>query len=519
MAQFNIETNISDVSSQVSGLTSLVGGPLVKAVQSARAAWVALDLTFKATGIGLIISAVAAGIALLVNGLQRFQPVIDAFSQAWTFASTAVEVAADNLLRFLGILDGASRNILDTARRAAELEAALQRLEQREIDLIVTQSKLNAISREALLLSSDQTLSEEERIKQLGIAETAIRQQFENERAILDERIAIQTELLEQSNNRREDERELNELIASRADLDANEATMLKEITGLRTGLIKTIQRENEARDELNRSREESDDETLFRRQQEINEAQGESAANLHAARIFFLEDERVRREEELQELIDNQASKEAIAAAEGRVLEAKDEEAEAYHQGNLMRIKAEREADDQLVDARIANVGALGDFLTTIAGENKSLAIAGLIVEQAAGVAAIVVDTLKASARALADLGPVVGAPVATAIQVGGALSVGSAIAATVQGIKAINEAPGPAASGVAGGGGASGVAFGPTVATPATGAVQQAQAPALTQSTQQMQPIVLLTPTSGPGSLESSTRANDKRNLRRRL
>ena len=519
MAQFNIETNISDVSSQVSGLTSLVGGPLVKAVQSARAAWVAFNATFIATPIGAIITAVAVAIGLLVNGLSRFQPVIDAFSRAWTFASTAVEVAADNLLRFLGILDGASRSVLDTARRAAQLEAALQRLEEREIDLIVTQAKLNAVSREALLLSADQTLTEEQRIRQLGIAEAAIREQFENERAILDERIAIESELLRQSNNRREDERELNELIAQRSALEAAESTMLKEITGLRTGLLNVIQRETEANDELNRSREESVDETLFRRQQEINQAQGESEANLHAARIFFLEDERVRRQEELQELIDNQASKEAIAAAELRLLEAKDEEAEAYHQGTLMRIEAERRADESLVDAQISAAAALGDFLTTIAGENKSLAIAGLIVEQAAGVAAIVVDTLKASARALSDLGPIAGAPVATAIQVGGALSVGAAIAATVQGIKAINEAPGPAASGVAGGGGASGVVFGPTVATPATGAVQQAQAPALPQSTQQMQPIVLLTPTSGPGSLESSTRANDKRNLRRRL
>ena len=85
------------------------------------------------------------------------------------------------------------------------------------------------------------------------------------------------------------------------------------------------------------------------------------------------------------------------------------------------------------------------GNLLGQIAGKNKGLAIAGLVIEQAAGVARIIINTQAAAAKA-GYFTPLGIATLAT-----GAISVASAIAATVKGIKQINsvQVPGGGSSG----------------------------------------------------------------------
>ena len=532
MARFDIETNIGDVSDQVSGFASLVGGPLVRAIGLARAAWTALNVTFVASGIGLIITGVAAAIALLTEGLSRFQPLLNFFERTWAALGTGIEVAADNLLKFLGILDGETKSIRAAALAAASLVERRQELFVETTRYITIQARLNAVAREALLLSSDQSLSEQERIDALDAASVAINKNFQIERELLTERIAIEQGLLDLANSTDEQERELAESKAELIALDATQATQLKEITGLRSGLQKAIERQAGATRNLILA--ETNDELLDfqRRQIETNSALGASARELTMQRVTDAQDNLERLDMEIDALKSADATKEELAAAEMRRDAALGDLKETQHQDNLQRIaddiaaeEAKQNASEAITDAVIGSVGNIGDALTTLAGENKSLAIAGLIVEQAAGVAGIIVDTIRASTAALqpppVGLGPVAGIPLAAVIGVGGIASVVAAVAATKQGIDQINAAPGPSASGVAGGGGASGIAFGPTVATPATGPMGNAMAPVLSQQAADMQnqPTVLLTPTSGPGSLESSTRANNKRNNRRRL
>lgn len=86
------------------------------------------------------------------------------------------------------------------------------------------------------------------------------------------------------------------------------------------------------------------------------------------------------------------------------------------------------------------------GRLLQQVAGENKDLAIAGIILDQAAAVASIAINTQKNAAKA-GYLSPVGIAELAA-----GAVGIASAIMSAKQGIDAINS------SGIQGGGGYSG-------------------------------------------------------------
>lgn len=157
--------------------------------------------------------------------------------------------------------------------------------------------------------------------------------------------------------------------------------------------------------------------------------------------------------------------------AYQAQKLAAKDnaqqlEAIEINHKANLKNIDdAEFQAKKDL-QLQIVNLyGGFGRALQELAGKNKKLAIAGLLIEQAAGVATIIINTQKAAAKAGYFT------PLGIATLIAGAASVAAAVVATVKGIQKINEVQTP---GGGGGGGTS--AGGANVALPT---VSRAAAP----------------------------------------
>jgi hypothetical protein len=119
--------------------------------------------------------------------------------------------------------------------------------------------------------------------------------------------------------------------------------------------------------------------------------------------------------------------------------------------------------------DQQVANVAAVGNILTTIAGKSKKLAIAGLVLEQGANIAKVVIDTARGISAATAAAAPFIANPI-TAIpatanlarviaqqKIGAALSIAGIIAGASKGIAQINQAqiPGSSGGGSAGGSG----------------------------------------------------------------
>ena len=138
--------------------------------------------------------------------------------------------------------------------------------------------------------------------------------------------------------------------------------------------------------------------------------------------------------------------------------------EIEKKHSKNIIDIQnAEFQAKKDLQLKYVGVVGAVGGLLQQIAGKNKALAITGLLLEKAAAIATVVIQTAKGIAAATASAAPLLANPF-TAIpaaillaktivaqKVAAGISIAGIVVGAAQGISAINQA----SSGSSGGGG----------------------------------------------------------------
>ena len=107
---------------------------------------------------------------------------------------------------------------------------------------------------------------------------------------------------------------------------------------------------------------------------------------------------------------------------------------------------KAEQQARIELQLQYIGFAEQAGNILGQIAGKSKAVAIAGLLIEKGAAIAKIVTQMMSVPAI----LPPGIPNPAFIPARIGGALSIASVIAASVQGVQSINSA----AAGGSGGG-----------------------------------------------------------------
>ena len=128
-------------------------------------------------------------------------------------------------------------------------------------------------------------------------------------------------------------------------------------------------------------------------------------------------------------------------------------------------KVIADQEADDAIaakmaeIDGKealemeyINLVGSFSNLLGAIAGENKELQIAGIIVSQAANIAKIISNTTAANARALIELGPIAGAAAGVRQTISAGIGIATSVAA---GAKAISQIKSASSGGRGGGGG----------------------------------------------------------------
>ena len=123
----------------------------------------------------------------------------------------------------------------------------------------------------------------------------------------------------------------------------------------------------------------------------------------------------------------------------------------------NKQYAEEDKQIDMAKLESKYANaqvqidlVAQVGSFLSQIAGENKRLAIAGIVIEKAASIANIVANTGIANAKAVAATPLTAGQPFVGVNTVSAGLSIALAIAGAAKSIKEIN-----AAGSEAGGGG----------------------------------------------------------------
>jgi hypothetical protein len=103
---------------------------------------------------------------------------------------------------------------------------------------------------------------------------------------------------------------------------------------------------------------------------------------------------------------------------------------------------KAAQDAKVELNNKYLDLYAQFGGFLQQIAGKNKTLAIAGVVVEQAASIGRIISNTAVANAKAVAASPMTAGMPFVALNTASGALSIASSVAAGIKAVQQINAA-----------------------------------------------------------------------------
>lgn len=142
------------------------------------------------------------------------------------------------------------------------------------------------------------------------------------------------------------------------------------------------------------------------------------------------------------------------------------------------LEIATEKAAAQAKAEINMAYLGLFeqfGNLLGEIAGKNKALAIAGVVISQAASIGQIIANTGIANAKAVAASPLTFGAPWVAINTISAGLSIASTIASAIKSIQQINQAASQA--GVTGGGGGSISGGAPQVSAPRVGAATAPQ------------------------------------------
>jgi len=189
-------------------------------------------------------------------------------------------------------------------------------------------------------------------------------------------------------------------------------------------------------------------------RKQKEKEFQNELRDAKQAAYLAGIKDERFAAQESLRLELENQI---ASINQKGFSEEQKAELIKAIVEKNnadVLKLNRDFAEEDKQIDmakleSKYANaqvqidlVAQVGSFLSQIAGENKKLAIAGIVIEKAASIANIVANTGIANAKSVAASPLTGGMPWVGFNTASAGLSIALAIAGAAKSIKEINSA-----------------------------------------------------------------------------
>jgi hypothetical protein len=198
---------------------------------------------------GSKIKVLAADIPLIGKGIDKELAQKQYEEATQSIVNNSKDMANAAIQATTGIENGIEK-IKDAAKSTAnfvsesfqagsKLHEMQVRIEKEENKLIVSREKLNALYQEQRLLAQDQNATDAERIASLNKAQAAQNQLLKEEQAFID--LKIEKKKLENSLNdtSRDDEKELQQLIAERVRAEAQAARKSSTLVSLRSGIIK----------------------------------------------------------------------------------------------------------------------------------------------------------------------------------------------------------------------------------------------------------------------------------------
>jgi hypothetical protein len=265
------------------------------------------------------------------------------------------------------------------------------------------------------------------------------------------ERLAIQTEndsaLLEVKNKFNADSKVVQQ--AYQTDLDAVSAESLAKNKEFIDAQIELEKYKVEKKKELSESEREIVLSSLQTRLEALDAENGRVEFDFEQDLIRLGEQRNILAEQEAAELANTELT-------EFQKTEIRKKYADARKGITEQEIATERAANEAKHEINMAYLGLFeqfGNVLGQVAGKNKALAIAGVIIQQAASIGQIIASTGIANAKAVAASPLTFGMPWVAINTVSAGLSIAASVAGAVKSIQQINQAA--AQGGVQGGGG----------------------------------------------------------------
>ena len=269
------EDSVDNLSSGLSGVTAqadrLTGGLVsgfrngVKGIKNAVKGFKSLKVAIAATGIGLLVIALAS----LVSFFTKTQRGADKLSQAMKGIGAVVDVLIDRVSSFgeglfkilsgdfsegVDILKASLSGIVDEMKKegsaAVELEKAQQALEDRQIALIKVNAERRASIEELRLVAEDENKTNEERANALREAARLQNEIADDEIAIAKERARIIRERVALGESTREDLEEQANAEAEVIRLEGERSRRLRTLQTRLNAFTKGVEENTDATDE-----------------------------------------------------------------------------------------------------------------------------------------------------------------------------------------------------------------------------------------------------------------------------
>lgn len=449
----------------------------------------------------LVIAAIVglvAGIGYLTGAFGDF----DGSAEKAEKANKQLSKEIDNLAKSSELankeMERSNNYLLDMAKASGASTSELRKLAEQLINNEVAEKRLNAVKAQSIFLEARRVAGLEDATdaekataqkaydlfkEQNGIYNESL---DERKQLALNHRVQIRQEETDAENKLAEDRKKANEkrLEAQKeaakkraeeqkkADEDARKLELEK---------LKNLQKEyDDVQKIISESRKANDDSLLTENERKVNAENDAYLAKLEQLKAFNLSTEEIDEEH-----------KRKLDEIEAEYLNEKSEQfknddavrSESYDK-QVADEKAVEEAKKGVREAGIQNISNIGQQLQVLAGKNKAVAKAGLLVEGAVGIANIVSSTMQANAKAVAAFPLTGGQPFTTINTISGALSGAAQVKAIATGLKALGGGGAPSVPNM--GGGSTVSAAAPTVAFNNTAENQIGQSVARTQSEQ---------------------------------
>jgi len=450
----------------------------------------------------LVIAAIAglvAGIGYLTGAFGDFSGEAEEAEKANKQLNKEIDNLAKSSEKANKEMERSNNYLLEMAKASGASSSELRKLAEQLINNEVAEKRLNAVKAQSIFLEARRVASLEDATDAQKATAQKAYELFKEQNGIyndsLDERkqlalthrVQVRQEETDAENKLAEDRKKANEkrLAEQKEAAKKRLEEQKKEAEEARKAELekyRKLQEEfNKANKIISDSRKANDDSLLTENERKVNAENEAYESKLEQLRYFNLSTEEIdaehkRRLDELeQEYLDEKSEKfktDDAARVESYDKQVADE-------------KAVEDAKKGVREAGVQNVSNIGQQLQVLAGKNKAVAKAGLIVEGAVGIANIVSSTMQANAKAVAAFPLTGGQPFTTINTISGVLSAAAQAKAVATGLKALGGGSAPSAPNMGGGSGAVS-ASAPTVAFNNTAENQIGASVARTQAEQ---------------------------------